>query len=203
MRRPLTRNERRIGALALLGLLLWAAWYLLIEIWFAGPMASLQEQMLMLEAQHQRFARALMQGPALRAELEQARQDPVNRIRLLAGDDPGAAAAELMQYTLDQVRAVADQGPGCEVTQRMPIVPEQNPVLPYRQVKVSLSLECATEPLMHLFQRFEYGQPSLFIEALSVHRTVAAPASGGPGRLKVQVLVRGYLGAAPGKEPRT
>lgn len=202
MRRPPTRNERRIAALALLALLLWAAWYVLIYSWFAGPMAALADDARLLEAQHQRYARLLQQAPTLRADLEHARQDPRNRTRLLPGDDPSAAAAELMQYALDQVRAESARGPGCEVTQRMPIVPEQDAAVPYRQIKVSLTLECATEPLLRLLQRLEYGQPTLLVEALNLHRSSNAPAAGGPGRLKVQLLLRGYLSAAAA-EPRS
>jgi general secretion pathway protein M len=203
MRRPLTRSERQIAAVSVLALLLWAGWYLLIDSWFAGPMAALDEQAQVLQAQHQRYARLLSQGPALRAELERARQDPASRSSLLAGDDPSAAAADLMQAAVDRVKAVSALGPGCEVTQRMPIVPEQDSTQAYRQVKVSLTLECATEPLMQLLHGFEYGQPYLFVEALSVHRATNAPVAGGAGRLNVTVLLRGYLTATAAKGPQT
>ncbi|WP_213877904.1 type II secretion system protein GspM [Pseudomonas sp. dw_358] len=200
MRRALTVNERRIAALALLALLLWTGWYVLIDSWFATPMAALDEQAQLLQSQHQRYARVLEQGPALRASLDQARQDPDSRASLLAGEDANAAAAQLMQYAVDRVKAQALVGPGCVVTQRMPMVPEQDATVPYRQVKVSLTLECATEPLMRLLHDFEYSQPTLFVEDLSVHRPTTAASSGGPGRLKVQLLLRGYLAAA--REPQ-
>jgi general secretion pathway protein M len=197
MRRPVNRNERRILALGMLGLLLWAGWSLLIDSWFATPMADLDQQMQVLQAQHQRYARALAQAPAVQAELEHARQDPASRRSLLPGDDPSGVAADLMQIAVDRIKAVAALGPGCEVTQRAPIAPEQDSAQRYRQVKVSLTLECATEPLMQVLHGFEYGQPSLFVEALNVSRAANAPPTGPAGRMKVQLLLRGYLTAAP------
>ena len=197
MRRPFTPDERRIASLSLLVLLILAGWYVLIDSWFATPMADLAQQMQVLQAQHQGYARRLSQAPALRAELERARQDPSSRSSLLAGDDPSAVAASLMQLAVDRIKTVAQTGPGCIVTQRAPIVPEQDSGEAYRQAKVSLTLDCATEPLMELLHSFEYGQPSLFVEALNISRAPNAPPSGPAGRLKVQLLLRGYLTAAP------
>lgn len=203
MRRPLTSRERKIAALTVLALLLWASWYLLIDSWFAGPLREMAEQADDLNAQQYRYAQRLIQAPAVRAQLEHARQDPTSRSSLLPGDDPSAVAADLMQFAVDQVKAQADTGPGCEVTQRMPIVPEVDAAQPYREVKVSLSLDCAIEPLIRLFAALEYHRPFLFIDSLSVHRTTNAPAKGGPGRLQVQLLVRGYMAPAAEGGPRS
>ena len=202
MRRPLNRSERRIIALSVLALLLWTAWSVLIDSWFATPMDDLDQQMQVLQVQHQRYARALAQAPAVQAELERARQDPASRRSLLPGDDPSAVAADLMQIAVQRIKTVAALGPGCDVTQRVPIVPEQDSAQAYRQVKVSLTLECATEPLMQVLHSFEYGQPSLFIDSLSVRRASNAPPTGGPGRLQVHLLVRGYLQPAAAQERR-
>jgi general secretion pathway protein M len=197
MRRPLNRSERRIIALSVLALLLWTAWSVLIDSWFATPMDDLDQQMQVLQVQHQRYARALAQAPAVQAELERARQDPASRRSLLPGDDPSAVAADLMQIAVQRIKTVAALGPGCDVTQRVPIVPEQDSAQAYRQVKVSLTLECATEPLMQVLHSFEYGQPSLFVEALNISRAANAQPTGPAGRMKVQLLLRGYLTAAP------
>jgi general secretion pathway protein M len=197
MRRPLNRSERRIIALSVLALLLWTAWSVLIDSWFATPMDDLDQQMQVLQVQHQRYARALAQAPAVQAELERARQDPASRRSLLPGDDPSAVAADLMQIAVQRIKTVAALGPGCDVTQRVPIVPEQDSAQAYRQVKVSLTLECATEPLMQVLHSFEYGQPSLFVEALNISRAANAQPTGAAGRMKVQLLLRGYLTAAP------
>lgn len=197
MRRPLNRSERRIIALSVLALLLWTAWSVLIDSGFATPMDDLDQQMQVLQVQHQRYARALAQAPAVQAELERARQDPASRRSLLPGDDPSAVAADLMQIAVQRIKTVAALGPGCDVTQRVPIVPEQDSAQAYRQVKVSLTLECATEPLMQVLHSFEYGQPSLFVEALNISRAANAQPTGPAGRMKVQLLLRGYLTAAP------
>ena len=201
MRRELSARERRGAALIVLALAVWAAWWLLVQSWFLDPLMEIENQADGLREQQQRYAGALQQREALQQQLQQARRDPASRSSLLPGTDPSAVAADLMQRSLDLVKAHAVQGPGCQVTQRMPITPEQNSAEPYRQVKVSLTLECAMEPLTGLLHDLEYGQPFLFVDHVSIRRQTSAPASGGAGRLQVNLLVRGYLQAANGKEP--
>lgn len=201
MRRELSARERRGAALIGLALAVWAAWWLLVQSWFLDPLMEIENQADSLREQQQRYAGALQQRDALQQQLQQARRDPASRSSLLPGTDPSAVAADLMQRSLDLVKAHADQGPGCQVTQRMPITPEQNSAEPYRQVKVSLTLECAMEPLTGLLHDLEYGQPFLFVDHVSIRRQTSAPASGGAGRLQVNLLLRGYLQAANGKEP--
>lgn len=193
MRRHLSVRERRSAALLVLVVLIYAAWWLLVDSWFATPLADIDQQIDDLRDQQQRYASLLAQRPALQEQLAAARHDPAGRSSLLPGDDPSAVAAQLMQLTVERVKTHAEQGPGCEVSQRMPITPEQNSAEPWRQVKVSLTLDCAAQPLALLLHDLEYGQPSLFVDALSVQRAADAPAGGGPGRLRVHLLVRGYL----------
>lgn len=201
MRRELTAGERRVAALIVLALAVWTTWWLLVQSWFLGPLTEIESQADSLREQQQRYAGALQQRDALQQQLQQARRDPASRTSLLPGTDPSGVAADLMQRSLDLVRAHADQGPGCQVTQRMPITPEQNSIEPYRQVKVSLTLECAMEPLTDLLHDLEYAQPFLFVDHLSIRRPTSAPVSGGAGRLQVNLLLRGYLQPASGKEP--
>lgn len=206
MRREFTPRERRGAAWIALAVLLWLAWYLLVQSWFLDPLAAIEEQTDTLRQQQQRYAGVLAQRDDLQQRLQAARRDPSSRSSLLPGTDPSAVAADLMQRSLDLVKAHADQGPGCQVTQRMPITPEQDTAEPYRQVKVSLTLECALEPLTRLLRDLEYGQPFLFVDNLSVRRTSTAPSVGGAGRLRVHLLLRGYLQPAPvtlAKEPAT
>ena len=177
MRRELTPRERRGAALIVLTLLLWAAWWLLVQSWFLDPLNDLEEQADTLRAQQQRYAGIVQQRTGLQQQLQAARRDPSSRSSLLPGEDPSAVAADLMQYSLDRVKAHANQGPGCQVTQRMPITPEHDSAEPYRQVKVSLTLDCAMEPLANLLHDFEYGQPFLFVDNLSLRRATSAPAS--------------------------
>lgn len=196
MRRPLTRRERRIAALTVLAMLLWAIWWLLIDSWFSGPLRDLNAEAATLREQQQGYAGLLAQVPQLHAELQRVRKDPASRSSLLAGTDPSAVAAELMQQAAEAVKAQSHVGPGCELTQRMPIVPEPVPGQAWRPVKVSLTLECGVEPLLRLLHGFEYGQPYLFVDHISVRRAATAPAQGGAGRLQVSLLLRGYLQAA-------
>ncbi|WP_447530173.1 type II secretion system protein GspM [Vreelandella sp. TE19] len=192
--RPLTSRERKFAAISLLALLLWGAWYVVIEVPFLAPLREMAQQRSTLQTQQRHYAELIAQGEGLEAALAASRNDPALDNRLLAGDDANAVAADLMQLAIDRIAEHSDQGPGCEVTQRMPIVASDNTFEgPYRQVKVSLSLDCAIEPLAKILYAFEYGQPALFVDQLNVHRTSSAPATGGPGRLEVNLLLRGYL----------
>lgn len=195
--RPLNSRERKIAALGSLGLLLWALWYLLVELAFLSPVREMEQEAATMRERQQHYAGLIAQGQHLAANLEQSQDDPDQRNSLLPGDDPNAVAADLMQLALDRIDGESDRGPGCDVTQRMPIAPAaQEQSEPYRQVKVSLTLTCAIEPLANVLHALEYEQPSLFIDQLSIRRRADAPATGGPGRLDVHLLVRGYLSAA-------
>jgi general secretion pathway protein M len=193
MRRPLTPRERRGAALIVLALVLCAGYWLLVESWFAGPLRDLNEQAVQLRAQQQRYAGLLAQGDTLREQLQQAQQDPASSSSLLPGEDPSAVAADLMQRVADLIESHADSGAGCALTQRMPITPEQDGSEPYRQVKVSLTLECGIEPLTAILHELEYQRPFLFVDEMSVRRDANAPLKGGAGKLVAHLLVRGYL----------
>ncbi|WPO00200.1 type II secretion system protein GspM [Pseudomonas sp. MUP55] len=195
MARPLTDRERRGVALILLALLLGAAYWLLIDSWFAAPLRDLDARADALRTQQQRYAAVLRQADTLQAQLQQARHDPASSTSLLPGDDPSAVAADLMQRMADLISRHAGSGAGCALSQRMPITPEQDAAEPYRQVKVSLTLSCAIEPLEAILQTLEYQRPFLFVDELSVRRGPNAPAKGAAGQLTVHLLVRGYLQA--------
>jgi general secretion pathway protein M len=193
MRRPLTPRERRGAALIVLVLVLCAGYWLLIDSWFAGPLRDLDEQAEQLRAQQQRYAGLLAQGDKLHEQLEQAQQDPASSTSLLPGEDPSAVAADLMQRVADLIDSHANSGAGCALTQRMPITPEQDGSEPYRQVKVSLTLECGIEPLTAILHELEYQRPFLFVDEMSVRRDADAPPKGAAGKLVAHLLVRGYL----------
>lgn len=193
MRRPLTPRERRGAALLVLAVVLGAAYWLLIDSWFAGPLRAMGEQAEQLREQQQRYASVVRQGDALRAQLELARQDPASSASLLPGDDPDVVAADLMQRLADLINSHANLGGGCNLTQRKPITTEQDDSEPYRQVKVNLTLNCAIEPLTAILHALEYQPPFLFVDELRIRRSKQAPANGGAGKLAVQLLVRGYL----------
>jgi len=193
MRRPLTSRERRGAALIILALVIFAGYWLLIDSWFAGPLRDINAQADQLREQQQRYAGLLSQGDALKKQLEQARDDPASSTSLLPGDDPSAVAADLMQRVADLISSHGTTGGGCSLTQRMPITPEQDGAEPYRQVKVSLTLECAIEPLTAILHELEYQRPFLFVDEMSIRRGADAPLKGGAGKLVAHLLVRGYL----------
>ena len=105
-----------------------------------------------------------------------------------------------MQRVADLISSQASLGGGCKLTQRMPITPEQDDSEPYRQVKVSLTLDCAIEPLTAILHALEYQRPFLFVDEMSIRRRADAPASGGAGKLVVHLLVRGYLQPAGARQ---
>lgn len=193
MSRPLTGRERRGAALIVLVLVLCAGYWLLIDSWFAGPLRDINAQADQLREQQQRYAGLLSQGETLKKQLEQAKNDPASSTSLLPGDDPSAVAADLMQRVADLISSHAKTGGGCSLTQRMPITPEQDGAEPYRQVKVSLTLECAIEPLTAILHELEYQRPFLFVDEMSIRRGADAPLKGGAGKLVAHLLVRGYL----------
>lgn len=193
MRRTLTPRERRGAALIVLVLVIGVAYWLLIDSWFAGPLRDIDAEADQLREQQQRYAGLLRQGDSLKQQLEQARNDPASSTSLLPGDDPSAVAADLMQRIADLISSQATKGGGCALTQRMPITPEQDSAEPYRQVKVSLTLECAIEPLTAILHALEYQRPFLFVDEMSVRRGANAPNKGGAGKLVAHLLVRGYL----------
>ncbi|WP_110667967.1 type II secretion system protein GspM [Salinicola halophilus] len=197
--RPLTGRERKVAALGALALLVWLVWYLVVELAFLAPLQEIRASQAQLRQQQQHYAELIARGDGLAEALAQSRDDPDREASLLPGSDPNAVAADLMQRVLDRVRRHATEGPGCEVTQRMPIAaPTVATDEPYRPVKVSVTLACAIEPLARVLHDLEYGEPSLFIDEASLHRRDEASANPGPGRLKVNLLVRGYLQAATG-----
>lgn len=193
MRRPLSSRERRGTALIALALVLCFAYWLLIDSWFAGPLREINQRADQLREQQKHYAGLLSQGDSLKKQLEQARNDPASSTSLLPGDDPSAVAADLMQRIADLIKSNAGTGGGCALTQRMPITPEQDSAEPYRQVKVSLTLDCAIEPLTAILHELEYQRPFLFIDEMSVRRGADAPDKGGAGKLVAHLLVRGYL----------
>ncbi|WP_110686760.1 type II secretion system protein GspM [Salinicola aestuarinus] len=195
--RALTSRERKIAALGGLALLVWLVWYVLVQLAFLAPLQDIRSAQSELRQQQQRYARFIARSDGLAEALAQSREHPERQTSLLPGSDPNAVAADLTQRVLERVRRHADEGPGCEVTQRRPIAAASAaPGEPYRPVKASLTLACAIEPLAHVLHDLEYGHPSLFIDEASIHRRDAAAAGEGPGRLQVNLLVRGYLQAA-------
>ncbi|WP_455922602.1 type II secretion system protein GspM [Pseudomonas putida] len=197
MRRPLTSRERRSGAWLLLAAALAALYWLVVAPLFVAPLQGINEQMQTLGEQRQHYRQLLAQRQQLEQGLEAVQGDEVG---LLTGDDPSAVAADLMQNLAQRIKTNASRGAGCVLTQRMPIVTQQQDAAPFRQARLSLDLDCGIEPLMVLLQQLESAEPPLFVDELNIRRANSAPSSGGAGRLTVHLLVGGYLSGAP-REP--
>lgn len=75
MRRPLTERERRGAALIILTLVLAAAYWLLIDSWFAGPLRDINAQAQGLREQQQRYAGVLQHREALQQQCPTASAD--------------------------------------------------------------------------------------------------------------------------------
>lgn len=193
MRRSLTARERRIGAWLLVALLLAVFHGLIVEPLVLGPLRQVETQMAAVREQHQRFERLLAQRDRLQKTMQATPTVEALEGMLLEGDDPSAVAADLMQSVAQKVAANASRGAGCELTQRMPIVAQEQAAEPFRAVRLSLDLNCAIEPLAALLHQLETSQPWLFVDELRVRRAGNAPVDGGAGRMSVHMLISGYL----------
>lgn len=192
MRRALTDRERKGAALLTLAAVLLALGSLLSML-VLSPLATLQTQAQALREQQRHYARVLQALPALREAAAKAPSDDAQTSRLIPGEDPNAAAADLMQLVMDRIADLTDDGQRCDIAQRTPIVAEPDSAMPYRPIKVGLTLRCATQPLARLLHALEYGQPTLFVDQLNIRPDSAAASGTGPRLLQVQLLVRGYV----------
>lgn len=143
--------------------------------------------------QHQRFKRLLAQRDRLQQTMQATPTVEALEGMLLEGDDPSAVAADLMQSVAQKVATNASRGAGCELTQRMPIVAQEQAAEPFRVVRLSLDLNCAIEPLAAILHQLETSQPWLFVDELNIRRASNAPVDAGAGRLSVHMLVSGFL----------
>lgn len=204
MRRTLTPRERRFGAWLLLLALLAMVYVLILAPLVVAPLQAVETEMQTLREQRQHYQRLENQRAALEQTLqaEQGKEGQASaQADLLPGDDPSAVAADLMQDVARRIKDNEQRGGGCVLTQRMPIVPQEPVASRFRQVRLSLDLECAIEPLAVLVQDLESGQPLLFVDELNIRRANNASTHSGSGRLTVHLLVSGFLAAAPSITP--
>ncbi|HKS13361.1 MAG TPA: type II secretion system protein GspM [Pseudomonas sp.] len=196
MRPQLSARDQRVAALVLLGLVIAAAYWLLVHSWFVGPLLAANQQLSDLMDQHQHYSALLGQRETLQRQVQEARLRSSDTQALLPGEDSGVVAGDLMQQVVEQVKRLEAVGPGCKVTQRMPMSAERvAQELPYQRVTLSLDLECAIEPLTRLLHALEYARPLLFVEELTITRAAQARQEQGTGRLSVHLLVAGYMAA--------
>lgn len=202
MRRPLTGVESRLAALAVTAVALTLLYYVAVQWWFVAPLADIDEEMATLRAAHSRYAALLAQREPLRKQLDAAMAADAGAVSLLAGEDESAGMATLMQRVAGTVERHRRLGGGCEMLNRTPMSGRPADGA-YAEVRLGVSLSCAIEPLAAVLHALEQEPPLLRIDELGIQRDASAPDRGGAGRLKVQLLVSGYLrrgnAPAPGK----
>lgn len=196
MQRPLTPRERRVGAWLLLAALFALFYVLILQPLYIGPWIRTEQQIRDVAGQREHYRALLARDNRVVRDAQGDSTQAALRSLLLQGDDPSAVAADLMQTVTQQVTEHAQRGAGCRLTQRMPIV-AQDARGALREVRLSLDLECATEPLLLLLHRLESGKPWLFVDELIIRRAGNASGEAGPGRLSVHLLVSGFLAVAP------
>ncbi|WP_416772239.1 type II secretion system protein GspM [Pseudomonas sp. RHF3.3-3] len=192
----LTHRDQRAAALILAVLCLSAVYFIGIHWWFTAPLQSIEANMAALRIQHQRYQALEAHRPRLQAQLAQARNTPAGNDSLLPDADAGTATAQLMQWVVAKVQALPPDNGGCTMNNRIPMAVADN--APYRQVKVSVSLDCAIAPLVTLLHGLENQQVALFVETLDIRRNPLA-ATGTAQRLAVQLQISAYLGNPPDK----
>lgn len=197
MRRPLTARERRIGAWLLLAVLAALLYGLIIQPVLITPWLEVNQQMRDLAERRQHYQRLVQQRDRLQQTSQPTPALQALNAMLLPGGDPSAVVADLMQNVAQQVAGNARRGVGCQLTQRMPIVTQEQGAQPFRQVRLSLDLDCAIEPLTSLLHQLESGEPWLFVDELKIRKTGNALPDAGPGRLSVHMLVSGFMAAEP------
>lgn len=207
LRSPSDREQRAL-ALALLGVCLAAAYWLLVHSWFVGPLLEINQRMQTLAEQDRHYSELLVRRDGLQRQLQDARTRSSDTQGLLPGEDASAVAADLMQRVSGQVKGLDAVGGGCSVIQRMPIATERSVAGPWRPVMLSMDLDCAIEPLLHLLYWLEYARPLLFVEELNISRGASVvpqdaqdtPAPSQPtqsAKLTVHLLIAGYMAGSP------
>lgn len=199
--RKLTPVESRVAAWLLAALVLVLAWLLLVQWWFVAPLQDIHGRMQSLRDDQQRYAAIVAQRDVLRQRLASLSQGKVDASAFLAGDDPNAATAGLMQRAVDVVGAHAGLGP-CKVTQKMPVPAPDTVNAPYRKVSASINMRCGMAPLAAVLYDLAQGKPYLFIDNFNAYRNPRPGKDGVTQPLNVQMTLSGYMRAhAAGSAP--
>ncbi|MDX9669579.1 MULTISPECIES: type II secretion system protein GspM [unclassified Pseudomonas] len=190
MPRPLSAREQRSTAIALAVLTLIGVYFLGIHWWFTAPLMAIADEMHTLRISQQQYQALQAQRPVIDAQLAEATSAPQNNEYLLSDSDTGAATAQLMQLASSRLQAVSSSGGGgCSITNKMPVTANETGL--YKQVKVSINLNCSIQPLAAFVYNLENERVSIFIETLSLRRSpLQSPKQS--YRLTAQMLVSAY-----------
>jgi general secretion pathway protein M len=195
----LSPAQSRLAAIVFALLALGIAYLVLLHWWFVAPLLDQGSQMRDLREQHARYAAEIAEQPQLQKRLDQLAAGGASANAFLPETDPSAAAAGLIQRASDVVAAHAGEGGGCEMPQKMPI--ENNATRePYRRVSVSITLQCAMQPLTAVLHDFDRALPYMFVDDLTVYQ-VAQPGSTASPKLEVQFTLSGYIRSGAPSSP--
>lgn len=187
----LSPAQSRLAAIVLALIALAIAYFVLLHWWFVAPLLDQNAQMRDLREQHARYAAEIAQQPQLQQRLDQLAAGGASANAFLPETDPSAAAAGLIQRASDVVAAHASEGGGCEMPQKMPI--ENNAGRePYRRVSVSITLQCAIQPLTAVLHDFDRALPYMFVDDITIYQ-VAQPGMPPSPKLEVQFTLSGYI----------
>lgn len=193
MRKP-TPLENRLAALLLALLMLALVYLLLVHWWFVVPLQKIDGQMQALRDSQQRYATIVAQRDMLNQRLAGLTQGRADSSAFLAGSDPNAATAGLMQRTVDVVTAHVGLGP-CKVTQKMPVPARDAGRAPYRKVSANINMRCGMRPLAAVLYDLAHGKPYLFIDNFNAYRNPRPNEDGTTPPLNVQMTLSGYMRA--------
>lgn len=139
---------------------------------------SLEESIASRTDQIQRYGRLLQTLPALKAELEQVRQNEEYKAFYFAASTPSLAGAELQRRFQDMVQAADGR---LISTQLLPATSDEDPP----RVRIRAQLQGDTETLLDVLFAIEQARPFLFVEQMSV-RSSARPTRAVPQSRRVR-----------------
>ncbi|HEX7339321.1 MAG TPA: type II secretion system protein GspM [Rhodanobacteraceae bacterium] len=198
--RKLTPVESRVSAWLLVLVVLALAWWLLVQWWFVTPLLQTDGQIQSLRDEQQSYAALVAQRDVLQHQLAGLSQDDADASAFLAGGDPNAATAALMQRTVEIVGAHAALGP-CKVTQKMPVPTQGDDHAPYRKVSASINMRCGMAPLAAVLYDLAHDKPYLFVDNFNAFRNPRPGKDGTTQPLNVQLTLSGYMHQASGRQP--
>lgn len=193
--RALTRRESRLLAVAVLILVLSAAYTLVIApVWSAYR--SYDVAIETLQDQLARYTRIARTRSTLEARLAAIGDRPAAGSDFLEGESDAITAAGLQQKVSD---IIARAGARLLVAQVLDPDTEQG----LRRIGLAVQFEGDSNALRQVLYALEGGQPVLFINALEVREARAfgrRRAKSGPERLHVRIELYGYQEVAGGDD---
>lgn len=178
-------GQSRLAAIGVTLLALAIAYFLCLHWWFVAPLMQVDAQIQQLQQTHAKYAAAIAQQPELEKRVQALERGGSTEGTFLAGTDPSAASADLIQRASDVVAAHANEAGGCSMPSKMPIE-QDHANQAFQQVSVSITLDCGMQPLVAVLHDFDRGLPYLFVSSLNLARA-------NDGRLQAQFTLSGYL----------